>query len=105
MTQIPSYSFSNKSRQLPFIPSQNKQDALPKLQLSCKDPTNGPPPYAGMQLMVKRPPIGSQIPTGSAVPHKPPSAAPASSDVSSKHFMKMPKEIKSGSTPKVPSKY
>jgi len=32
-----------------------------------------PPPYAGMQLIVKRPPIGSQIspPTsGYAVPHK-----------------------------------
>ena len=25
---------------------------LPKLQLSWKDRTNGPPPYAGMQLMV-----------------------------------------------------
>jgi hypothetical protein len=46
------------------------------LMLECslwsKDRTNSPPPYAGMQLMVKRPPISSQIspPTsGSAVPH------------------------------------
>ena len=73
MAQLPSHSVPNKSQKLPFIPSQNKQDALSKLQLSWKDHTNGPPPYAGMQLMVKRPPIGSQIspPTsGSAVPHK-----------------------------------
>ena len=73
MAQLPSPSVPNKSRQLPFIPSQNEQDALSKLQLPWKDHTNGPPPYAGMQLMVKRPPVNSQIspPTsGSAVPHK-----------------------------------
>jgi len=70
MAKLPSHSVPNKSQQFPFIPSQNKQDALARLQR-----TNGPPPYAGMQLMVKRPPISSQIspqpPTsGSAVPHK-----------------------------------
>ena len=52
MAKPPPHSVPNKSRQLPLIPSQNKQDALPKLQLSWKDCTNGPPPYAGMQLMV-----------------------------------------------------
>jgi len=34
MAQLPSQSVPNKSRQLPFIPSQNEQDALSKLQLS-----------------------------------------------------------------------
>jgi hypothetical protein len=50
--QHSSHSVPNKSRQFPFIPPQNKQDALSKLQLSWKDHTNCPPPYAGMQLMV-----------------------------------------------------
>ena len=73
MAQILSHSVPNKSRKLQFIPSQNEQDALSKLQLSWKDSTNSPPPYDGMQLMVKRPLIGSQVSpptTGSAVPHK-----------------------------------
>ena len=46
---------------------------LMHLQLSSKDRTNGPPPAARMQLMVKRPPDGPQIspPTlGSAISHK-----------------------------------
>jgi hypothetical protein len=59
--------------QLPLIPLQNEEGALSKLQLSEKDPTNGPTPYAGMQLIVERPPTSSQNspPTSdSAVPHK-----------------------------------
>jgi hypothetical protein len=73
MAQLPSHSFPNKSWQLPLIPTQNEQNALSKLQLSGKDPTKGPPPYAGMQLIVERPLTSSQNspPTAdSAVPHK-----------------------------------
>jgi len=44
-------------------------------------------------------------PLVSAVPNKHRQHIQASSDVSSKHFKKMPKEIKFGNTPKVPSKY
>jgi ribonuclease HI len=65
--------FPYRSWQLPLIPPQNEQNALSKLQLSRKDHTSSPPPYAGMQLIVKRPPTCSQNspPTSdSAVPHK-----------------------------------
>jgi len=69
----PSHSIPNKSRQLPFISPQNKQDALTKLQLSGKGYTNGPSPYGRMQLILKRPTSSTQIssPTsGSEAPHK-----------------------------------
>ena len=60
MAQFPSCPVLNKPRQLPLIPIQNEQD-LSILQLSIKHRTNGPPPAARMQLMVKRPPGSPQI--------------------------------------------
>jgi hypothetical protein len=65
-----SHSIPNKSRQLPFISPQNKQDALKKLQLSGKGYTKGPSPYDRMQLILKRPTQISTPTSGSEVSHK-----------------------------------
>ena len=73
LAQLPSHTIPNKSRQLPFISPQNKQDALTKLQPAGKGYTNGPSPYDRMQLIINRLTSSTQIssPTsGSEVPHK-----------------------------------
>jgi len=73
LAQLPSNTIPNKSRQLPFISVQNKQDALTKLQLSGKGYTNGPSPHDRMQTILKGPTSSTKISSpnsGSEVPHK-----------------------------------
>jgi hypothetical protein len=49
LAKLHSHPVSHKSRQFPFIPPQNEQDALTNLHLPWKGCTNGPPHLDGMQ--------------------------------------------------------
>jgi hypothetical protein len=53
LAKLHSHTIPNKSWQFPLISPQNEQNSLTNLQLSWKGCTNGPPPYDGMQPILK----------------------------------------------------